>query len=505
MIAIVITLGASPQREKSGNLFYRRTKVTNLVQPALDFQTWKLTLAYDGTDFSGWQVQPGEPTVQGELQQALGRVTGEFPLPQGSGRTDAGVHALGQVASLVLQARIPPDNLRLALNRTLPESIRILQAETVAATFHARHSAVAKTYEYRIFRGDICPPFLARYVLACAWPMDVEALQESAQPFVGEHNFLSFAATDPDLNSRTAQDIFPATLKPSAWPLLPAVRPSHASRPWPRSKAGSRGLCLAARKSWENHGLASAVGSNSRAALRRAGPLRMALRSLRRGWPQSGSHRRRRQRLRMPAGRQAARGQHRPRRRPLRAPRYRVSPPKLRCSPSSMAIALKLPAPATMAPAWSECWPSPTPLVQAKVELPAPLIFLGNVGEEGEGDLRGVRHLYTTGRARRPHRRPHRPRRRRRRLGRHPGPRQPPLSGYDHRPRRPQLYRRRHAQSHRRAGLGAGHAGRDPLPEEPRTTLNSAPSTAAPASTPSRKARRPPSTSAPPARPAAAS
>ncbi len=216
MIAIVITLGASPQREKSGNLFYRRTKVTNLVQPALDFQTWKLTLAYDGTDFSGWQVQPGEPTVQGELQQALGRVTGEFPLPQGSGRTDAGVHALGQVASLVLQARIPPDNLRLALNRTLPESIRILQAETVAATFHARHSAVAKTYEYRIFRGDICPPFLARYVLACAWPMDVEALQESAQPFVGEHDFLSFAATDPDLNSRTAQELDPNATAPAA-------------------------------------------------------------------------------------------------------------------------------------------------------------------------------------------------------------------------------------------------------------------------------------------------
>ena len=176
--------------------------MTDLVQPAPDLQTWKLTLAYDGTDFSGWQVQPGEPTIQGELQQAIGRVTGESPLPQGSGRTDAGVHALGQVASFDLQARIPPDNLRLALNRTLPQSIRILQAETVPATFHARHSAVAKTYEYRVFRGHICPPFLARYVHACPWPMDLEALQMSAQLFVGEHDFMSFAATDPDLNSR---------------------------------------------------------------------------------------------------------------------------------------------------------------------------------------------------------------------------------------------------------------------------------------------------------------
>jgi tRNA pseudouridine38-40 synthase len=176
--------------------------VTDLAQPAPYSQTWKLTLAYDGTDFSGWQVQPGEPTIQGELQMALGRVTGESPLPQGSGRTDAGVHALAQVASFAMQARIPPENLRLALNRTLPPAIRILQAETMPATFHARHSTVAKTYEYRVFRGDICPPFLARYVHPCPWPMNVEALQMSAQLFVGEHDFLSFAATDPDLNSR---------------------------------------------------------------------------------------------------------------------------------------------------------------------------------------------------------------------------------------------------------------------------------------------------------------
>ena len=145
--------------------------VTELTQPESHLQTWKLTLSYDGTDFSGWQVQPGESTVQGELQAALGRVTGESPLPQGSGRTDAGVHALGQVASFPLQAAIPPENLRRALNRTLPASIRILESRTVQSTFHARHSAVAKTYEYRIFRGEICPPFLARYVHACFWPM----------------------------------------------------------------------------------------------------------------------------------------------------------------------------------------------------------------------------------------------------------------------------------------------------------------------------------------------
>ena len=168
-------------------------------------RTWKVTLAYDGTDFRGWQVQPGETTVQGELQAALGRVTGESPLPQGSGRTDAGVHALGQVASFTLEAPIPPQNLLRALNRTLPQSIRIVEAKIVPDTFHARHSAVAKTYEYRIFREEICPPVLARYVLARPWPLDLEAMQTAGRLFEGEHDFLSFAATDPDLRSRNSE------------------------------------------------------------------------------------------------------------------------------------------------------------------------------------------------------------------------------------------------------------------------------------------------------------
>jgi tRNA pseudouridine38-40 synthase len=194
----------------------------NESAPAL--QTWKLTLAYDGTDFHGWQIQPGEPTIQAELQAALGRVTGESPLPQGSGRTDAGVHALAQVASFQLQAPIPPENLQRALNRTLPPAIRIIETRTVRSTFHARHSAAAKTYEYRIFRDPICLPVLARFVHACPWPMDVEALQMSAQLFEGEHNFLSFAATDPDLTTRNLPSGFePArkgairTIFSSAW------------------------------------------------------------------------------------------------------------------------------------------------------------------------------------------------------------------------------------------------------------------------------------------------
>ena len=165
--------------------------------------TWKLTLAYDGTDYFGWQVQPEKPTIQGELQAALGRITGEAPLPQGSGRTDAGVHALAQVASFALRAPIPPGNLQRALNRTLPPAIRISEARAVCGTFHARHSAQAKSYEYRIFRGSLCPPFLARYVYAFPRPLDFPLLNACARLFQGEHDFQSFAASDPD---RTASE-----------------------------------------------------------------------------------------------------------------------------------------------------------------------------------------------------------------------------------------------------------------------------------------------------------
>jgi tRNA pseudouridine38-40 synthase len=167
---------------------------------------WKLTLAYDGTDFFGWQVQPDRATIQGELAGAVERVTGERVLPQGSGRTDAGVHARGQVASFALHAPIPAENLRRALNRTLPESIRVLAAEPAAPEFHARHSVVAKTYEYRIFRGEICPPWTARFAWSPHWALNLGRLQAAAQMVTGTHDFTSFAATDPDLSTREEEE-----------------------------------------------------------------------------------------------------------------------------------------------------------------------------------------------------------------------------------------------------------------------------------------------------------
>jgi tRNA pseudouridine38-40 synthase len=162
----------------------------------------KLTLAYDGTDFSGWQIQPGRQTVQGSLAEALRRVTGEHELPQGSGRTDAGVHAMAQVASVTIACPIPLANLVVALNDVLPPAIRILHVEEAPLEFHARTSARGKSYRYRIFRAAICPPFLARYVYHHPRPLDEQAMLAAASLVQGEHDFTSFAAVDPERAER---------------------------------------------------------------------------------------------------------------------------------------------------------------------------------------------------------------------------------------------------------------------------------------------------------------
>jgi len=169
---------------------------------------WKLTLAYDGTPYNGWQIQPNLPTVQGTLAQAIHRITGEIVLPQGSGRTDTGVHALAQVATFTLTGPIPAANLHRALNRALPASIRILSVEAVPEDFHARYNALRKTYEYRIYpcglEDNICSPMLAPFVWACRFPLNFATLQQAAICILGTHDFTSFAANDPDLTTRNA-------------------------------------------------------------------------------------------------------------------------------------------------------------------------------------------------------------------------------------------------------------------------------------------------------------
>jgi tRNA pseudouridine38-40 synthase len=158
----------------------------------------KLILSYDGSEFSGWQVQPDAMTVQGTLALAIGRITGEKVLPQGSGRTDAGVHALAQVTTFVTDSSVPTANFVKALNDILPAAVRVLEVTEAAADFHARHSARAKTYRYRVYREAICPPFLARYVCHYPYPLDEEAMARAAGMMVGEHDFTSFAAVDPE-------------------------------------------------------------------------------------------------------------------------------------------------------------------------------------------------------------------------------------------------------------------------------------------------------------------
>jgi tRNA pseudouridine38-40 synthase len=158
----------------------------------------KLTLAYDGHDFAGWQVQPDQVSVQGTLVFAFEHLTGEKTLPQGSGRTDAGVHALAQTVSVAIESPIPAQNLLRALNNVLPQSIRVLAVEEMPPDFHARHSALAKTYRYRIYRGAICSPFLARYVYHHPYPLDEERMTKAARLVEGEHDFTSFAAVDPE-------------------------------------------------------------------------------------------------------------------------------------------------------------------------------------------------------------------------------------------------------------------------------------------------------------------
>ncbi len=156
----------------------------------------KLTICYDGTDFHGWQVQPDLPTIQGSLQTVLSEIEGAPVSVTGSGRTDAGVHALAQVAAFSLANPIPPDNLRKAMNRLLPRSVRVLDAEVVRDGFHPIRDARAKTYEYRIVRDEVCSPFERRYVHHYPYPLDEERMAALAPVLAGKHDFSCFAAAD---------------------------------------------------------------------------------------------------------------------------------------------------------------------------------------------------------------------------------------------------------------------------------------------------------------------
>jgi len=181
---------------------------------------FKLTIAYDGTDFHGWQMQSNKPTIQGEIVNVLRRVTQESVIVHGAGRTDAGVHALGQVASFRTRSALSAAEFQRALNALLPPTIRIVNAEEVGPDFNARWSARCKTYRYRLYRGKVVPPMLWRYVLHYPFPLDEDAMRDAAARFAGTHDFASFAAStgseEDDRERSTEREIYSTELVRSA-------------------------------------------------------------------------------------------------------------------------------------------------------------------------------------------------------------------------------------------------------------------------------------------------
>lgn len=154
-----------------------------------------MTLAYDGSGFVGWQRQADGTSVQGLLEAALARIEGAPVTLVGAGRTDAGVHASGQVASVELTATIDPPTLVRALNAVLPPEIRVIGVGEVPSSFHARYSAVSKTYRYQIVNGPVATPFEWRYAWHVSERLDVERMRTAATLFDGEHDFAAFRAT----------------------------------------------------------------------------------------------------------------------------------------------------------------------------------------------------------------------------------------------------------------------------------------------------------------------
>ncbi|HVS20711.1 MAG TPA: tRNA pseudouridine(38-40) synthase TruA [Pyrinomonadaceae bacterium] len=163
---------------------------------------YRLLLQYDGTDFHGWQMQGELRTVQGELTRALSLFDDREVVVHGSGRTDAGVHAEGQVASVQLQRELTPQKLRSAINGNLPRDVRVLFVDAAPDDFHARYSARSKTYVYRIVHGQVMSPFWSRYALHETRRLDLERMRACASQFLGKHDWTAFSAAQSDAESR---------------------------------------------------------------------------------------------------------------------------------------------------------------------------------------------------------------------------------------------------------------------------------------------------------------
>jgi tRNA pseudouridine38-40 synthase len=229
----------------------------------------RITLAWDGTEFHGWQVQPGLPTIQGVLEEIVGSIEGKPVHVAGSGRTDAGVHARAQVAAFTIGNPIPTDNLQRAVNRLLPPAIRVLDAVETDADFHPRFDAIAKTYQYTIYRAPLCSPFEWRYVHHYPYPLDEAAMIAAAGLFEGEHDFTAFAASDnrDDEGRSKVRAVFSSTMARSADHLIYTVRGSGFLKHMVRNIVGT--LIETGRGNLDS---AAVVALFSADAARKAGP-----------------------------------------------------------------------------------------------------------------------------------------------------------------------------------------------------------------------------------------
>lgn len=163
---------------------------------------YRITLAYDGTDYCGWQVQRGQPTIQGRLNEVLQRLEGAPVTSHGAGRTDTGVHAEGQVVSFRLTREWEGQALRRALNGNLPPDIRVLEAAAVAERFHARLDARSKTYRYRLYTAEVMSPFLERYAWHYPYPLNWARLRADGEQLLGTHDFTVFTVEGCETKTR---------------------------------------------------------------------------------------------------------------------------------------------------------------------------------------------------------------------------------------------------------------------------------------------------------------
>jgi tRNA pseudouridine38-40 synthase len=200
----------------------------------------RITLAYDGTDFHGWQIQSGLPTIQGNLEEIIGGLEGRPVHVEGSGRTDAGVHALAQVAAFTITNPIPVGNLQRAVNRLLPHAIRVVEAREVHPEFHPRFDSIAKTYRYRMYRDAVCSPFDWRYMHHYPYPLREEPMMIAARLLEGEHDFTTHAASDEDAKDKSkVRTIFNSELSRTGDILTYTVRGSGFLKHMVRNLVGT--------------------------------------------------------------------------------------------------------------------------------------------------------------------------------------------------------------------------------------------------------------------------